>query len=86
MSTATLLFRHSVVSDSLRPYELQHARPPCPNVSSAEISTPTSPTFPLTPELIRHRGLEFLEQVHRLGQGLTRGSDDSRGVPLGLAL
>ena len=23
-------FSHSVVSDSLRPYELQHARPPCP--------------------------------------------------------
>jgi len=24
-------FSHSVVSDSLRPYELQHARPPCPS-------------------------------------------------------
>ena len=23
-------FSHSVVSDSLRPHELQHARPPCP--------------------------------------------------------
>ena len=45
-----------------------------------------SPTFPLTPELIRHRGLESLEWVHRLGEGLTRGSDGSRGVPLGLAV
>ena len=26
-----LLFSHSVVSDSLRPHELQHARPPCPS-------------------------------------------------------
>ena len=24
-------FSHSVVSDSLRPHELQHARPPCPS-------------------------------------------------------
>ena len=24
-------FSHSVVSDSLRPYELQHTRPPCPS-------------------------------------------------------
>ena len=25
------LFNHSVVSDSLRPHELQHTRPPCPS-------------------------------------------------------
>ena len=24
-------FSHSVVSDTLRPHELQHARPPCPS-------------------------------------------------------
>ena len=28
-----LLFSHSVVSDSLRPHGLQHARPPCPSPS-----------------------------------------------------
>ena len=27
----TAQFSHSVVSDSLRPHELQHARPPCPS-------------------------------------------------------
>ena len=27
----TVQFSHSVVSDSLRPHELQHARPPCPS-------------------------------------------------------
>ena len=27
-------FSHSVVSDSLRPHELQHARPPCPSPTS----------------------------------------------------
>ena len=26
-----LQFSHSVLSDSLRPHELQHARPPCPS-------------------------------------------------------
>ena len=28
---ASVQFSRSVVSDSLRPYELQHARPPCPS-------------------------------------------------------
>ena len=27
----SVLFSHSVVSDSLQPYELQHSRPPCPS-------------------------------------------------------
>jgi len=27
----SIQFSHSVVSDSLRPHELQHARPPCPS-------------------------------------------------------
>ena len=27
----SIQFTHSVVSDSLRPHELQHARPPCPS-------------------------------------------------------
>ena len=29
--TLSVQFSHSVVSDSLRPHELQHARPPCPS-------------------------------------------------------
>ena len=28
---SSIQFSHSVVSDSLRPHELQHARPPCPS-------------------------------------------------------
>ena len=28
---SSVQFRHSVVSDSLRPHVLQHARPPCPS-------------------------------------------------------
>ena len=32
-SFSSAQFSHSVVSDSLRPHELQHARPPCPSPS-----------------------------------------------------
>ena len=31
MSIRSVQFSHSVMSDSLRPHELQHARPPCPS-------------------------------------------------------
>ena len=30
-SSSSVQFSHSVVSDSLRPHELHHARPPCPS-------------------------------------------------------
>jgi len=33
LAVASVQFSHSVVSDSLRPHELQHARPPCPSPS-----------------------------------------------------
>ena len=31
MKISSVQFSHSVVSDSLRPHELQHTRPPCPS-------------------------------------------------------
>ena len=31
ISFSSVQFSHAVVSDSLRPHELQHARPPCPS-------------------------------------------------------
>ena len=31
LSFSSVQFSHSVMSDSLRPHELQHARPPCPS-------------------------------------------------------
>ena len=31
LKNSSLQFSRSVVSDSLRPHELQHARPPCPS-------------------------------------------------------
>ena len=51
-----LLFRHPVVSDSLRPHGLQHARPPCHHhplefaqVHVHCISDAVQPSHPLTP-------------------------------------
>ena len=35
-------FSHSVVSDSLRPHELQHTRPPCPSSTPRVYSNPCS--------------------------------------------
>ena len=35
MHNSGIQFSHSVVSDSLWPHELQHARPPCPSPTSA---------------------------------------------------
>ena len=42
---ASVKFSRSVVSDSLRPHELQHARPPCPSPSPGvhSDSLPSSP-------------------------------------------
>ena len=41
-----LLFNHSVVSDSLRPQDSQHARPPCPSPTPGvhSDSRPSSPS------------------------------------------
>ena len=42
---SSVQFSHSIVSDSLRPHELQHARPPCPSPSPGvhSDSRPLSP-------------------------------------------
>ena len=40
LTTPSVQFSHSVVSDSLRPHELQHARPPCPSPTPRVYSNP----------------------------------------------
>ena len=42
---SSVQFSHSVLSDSLRPHELQHARPPCSSTSPGDHSNsrPSSP-------------------------------------------
>ena len=39
---SSVQFSHSVVSDSLRPHELQHARPPCPSPTPGACSNSCS--------------------------------------------
>ena len=40
--TSSVQFSRSVMSDSLRPYELQHSRPPCPSPGVHPNSCPLS--------------------------------------------
>ena len=67
---ASVQFSHSVMSDSLRPHELQHARPPCPSPVTPEaysnvhqVGDATQPSHPLlspsppTFNLSQHQGL-----------------------------
>ena len=39
-SFSSVQFSHSLVSDSLRPHELQHARPPCPSSTTGVYPNP----------------------------------------------
>ena len=43
---SSVQFSHSVVSDSLRPHESQHARPPCPSTSPGVHSDSPRPSSP----------------------------------------
>ena len=45
MAFSSVQFSHSVVSDSLRPHESQHTRPPCPSPTPGvqSDSCPSSP-------------------------------------------
>ena len=46
--SGSVQFSHAVVSDSLRPHELQHARPPCPASSQTHVSTISSSVIPFS--------------------------------------
>ena len=39
----TIQFMHSIVSDSLRPHELQRARPPCPSLTPDRVHPNSCP-------------------------------------------
>ena len=61
---SSIQFTHSVVSDSLRPHESQHARPPCPSPTHVHrVSDAIQPSHPLlspsppAPNSSQHQGL-----------------------------
>ena len=77
-------FRHSVVSNSLRPHELQHTRPPCPSPTPGVTQThvhrvsdaiqPSHPLLSLSPpafNLSQHKGLfKWVSSSHQVAKVL----------------
>ena len=81
---SVLLFSHSVVSDSLGPHVLQHARLPCPSPSPRDCSDscpstqwciqpshPLSSPFPLAPNPSQHQSLfQWVNSSHEVAKVL----------------
>ena len=77
-------FSRSVMSDSLRPHELQHARPPCPSPTpgvhpdsihrvrdAIQPSHPQSSTFPPAPNPSQHQSLfQWVNSSHEVAKVL----------------
>ena len=82
--SSSVQFGHSVVSDSLWPHRLQHARPPCPSPSpgvypdlcplsrdAIQISHPLSSPSPPASNLSQHQGLfQWVSFLHQLAKAL----------------
>ena len=83
--SSSVQFSHSVVSDSLWPRELQHARPPCPSPAPPEFtqihvhrvgdaiqpSHPLSPPSPPVPNPSQHQGLfQWVNSLHEVAKVL----------------
>ena len=80
MSKALLLFRHSVMSDSLWPHGLQHPRLPCPSPSPRVCSDSRPPSWWCHPtispsvksfisSIIHQRWLQFAHSVQKTLSG-----------------
>ena len=75
-----LLFVHSVMSDSLQPHGLQHARLPCPSLSQTHVhwvGDATQPSHPLLSpsppafSLSQHQGLfQWVSSSHQVARVL----------------
>ena len=78
---SSVQFSSSVVSDSLRPHELQHARPPCPSPSPRfhvhHVNDAIQPSHPLLSpsppalNLSQHQGLfQWVSSLHQVAKVL----------------
>ena len=81
---SSVQFNGSVVSDSLQPHELQHARPPCPSPTprvtqthvhqvgdAIQPSHPLSSPSPLAPNLSQYQGLfQWVNSSHEVAKVL----------------
>ena len=83
MMASSVQFSRSVVSDSLRPHELQHARPPypsptpgvysnsCPSSWWCQVSHPLSSPSPPAPIPSQHQGLfQWVNSLHEVAKVL----------------
>ena len=82
ISLSSVPFSRSVVSDSLRPHEPQHARPPCPSPTPGVHPNPCSlcqwchPTIssfvvPFSSNLSQHQGLfQWVSSLHQMAKVL----------------
>ena len=80
---SSVQFSHSVVSDSLWPHELQHARPPCPFTKThvhwvGDAIQPSHPLLSLSPpalNLSQHQGLfKWVSSSHQAAKELVSAS------------
>ena len=85
MGVSSVQFSHSVVSNSLRPHGLQHARPPCPSPTpgiysnscvhwvgdAIQPSHPLSSPFPLALNLSQHQDrFQWVSSSHQVAKVL----------------
>ena len=96
-SHGLLLFSRSVVSDSLQPYGLQHARLPCPSPSPRDaqthvhwVSEAIHPSHPLLPSsspafnLSEHQGFFPMSHLFALGGWSIRASASVSVLPMNI--
>ena len=86
-TVSSVQFSHSVVSDSLWPYELQHARPPCPSpypgVHIHQVRDAIQPSHPLsspsTPAAnpSQHQGFQMSQLFTSGGQSIGASASTS---------
>ena len=77
---SSVQFSRSVMSNSLRPHELQHARPPCPSPTTGVYSNPcplsrwchpTISSSVLCPQSFQHQGLfQWVSSSHQVAKVL----------------
>ena len=63
VTVLSVQFSHSVVSDSLRPHESQHARPPCPSPTPGDYSNSCPTSRWCHPAISSCRPLLFLPSI-----------------------
>ena len=78
-----LQFSHSVVSDSLRPHESQHARPPCPSPTPGVHSNSCPSSRRCHPAIPLLKGLMLKLKFQYFGHLMRRANSLEKNLMLG---